>query len=694
MIGELIPTGVTFGVGRVSLNTQFSGTADFNNVEVSGNLSAGTGGVIYSGGTDLYNIFLATADGNDITRVQPGSNITTGGTDNQPIINLVSSPSVNNITFSGSAIGSSLSATTLSGGTIYSGGTDLYDIFSTGVGVSLWLSGTGVNAIIQDGSSNIASGDSSVAQGFSTVAGGFATHSEGEGTFASGQYSHAEGYYTTTIGVSTHAEGDSTVAIGNQSHAEGQYTTSIAIASHTEGDSTIASGLASHAEGYYSIAAGIYSHAEGRQSTASGSASHSEGWGTKAIGSGSHAEGGVDKVGGLLATSATTYSSHAEGAGTLSSGPASHAEGTSTSAVGSSAHAEGESTTASGTTSHAEGYSTIAIGNYSHAGGFESTAIGTSSFVHGSASVASGASTVVFGNNITGATANTVYVPNLNINTAPSNDNALTQLLVRATDGTIKYRDSSSFVSSSGSTIRDLSNTYVYYISGNSGSSEQINLESHFSPSMPARLTVGRSTAMLESDSGTSVIAQFRAEGGIPRMFKSIGIVDQRIEFGSSSTMIVKDDVNLRGLEYNANYHSNYTTRSLVDKEYVDNVISTATTSSVGINPYLDLGTTGSTITWNVSGLSTNYEVTLSAATTLNLTNVRNGEYGTIIVKQDAVGGRTITLGTVNGGAGTHRVINGGGGSITLTSTANATDILSFTYNGSVMYWTVGNDYT
>ena len=128
-----------------------------------------------------------------------------------------------------------------------------------------------------------------------------------------------------------------------------------------------------------------------------------------------------------------------------------------------------------------------------------------------------------------------------------------------------------------------------------------------------------------------------------------------------------------------------------VDKEYVDNVISTATTS----NPYLNLGTTGSTITWNVSGLSTNYEVTLSAATTtLNLTNVRNGEYGTIIVVQDAVGGRTISLGTVNGGAITHRVANGGGGSIVLTSIANAVDILTFTYNGSAMYWTVGNDYT
>jgi hypothetical protein len=111
------------------------------------------------------------------------------------------------------------------------------------------------------------------------------------------------------------------------------------------------------------------------------------------------------------------------------------------------------------------------------------------------------------------------------------------------------------------------------------------------------------------------------------------------------------------------------------------------------INPFNNSGS-GSTITWNVSGVSTNYEATLTATTTLNITGVTNGDYGTIIIKQDGVGGRTITLGTVNGLSTTHRVANGGGGVVILTSNASATDILTFTYNGTVMYWTVGNDYT
>lgn len=95
----------------------------------AGSLSAST---IFSGSTDLYNIFLTTNDGNDITRVQPGTNITTGGTANNPIINLTASPSVNNISFSGTATGGNVHATSISGGTLFSGSTNLYDIFSTG----------------------------------------------------------------------------------------------------------------------------------------------------------------------------------------------------------------------------------------------------------------------------------------------------------------------------------------------------------------------------------------------------------------------------------------------------------------------------------------------------------------------------------------------------------------------------------
>jgi hypothetical protein len=123
----------TLSASTLTATTLYVGTNNIGGSSSSFNsLSATTlsGGTIYSGGTDLYSIFLTTSDGNDVTRVQPGSNITTGGTGNLPIINLASSPSVNNFTFSGTATGNALSATTLSGGTLYSGSTNLYSIFS------------------------------------------------------------------------------------------------------------------------------------------------------------------------------------------------------------------------------------------------------------------------------------------------------------------------------------------------------------------------------------------------------------------------------------------------------------------------------------------------------------------------------------------------------------------------------------
>jgi hypothetical protein len=117
-------------------------------------------------------------------------------------------------------------------------------------------------------------------------------------------------------------------------------------------------------------------------------------------------------------------------------------------------------------------------------------------------------------------------------------------------------------------------------------------------------------------------------------------------------------------------------------------VTGTAGGGGATIDPYQDEGNVN-TINWDVSGTSTNYEATLTGDTTLIMTNVRNGDYGTLIVTQDGAGSHTLTF-----GGGTNKVVNGGGGTPTLTTTAGATDILSFTYNGSTFYWTVGNDYT
>jgi hypothetical protein len=98
---------------------------------------------------------------------------------------------------------------------------------------------------------------------------------------------------------------------------------------------------------------------------------------------------------------------------------------------------------ASGINSSAEGLNTTAGGYTSKASGYNSKALGITSFVHSSNStvnVGANRSAILGGQSITATNADTVYVPNLNINTAPANDNALTNVLVRASDGTVKYK--------------------------------------------------------------------------------------------------------------------------------------------------------------------------------------------------------------------------------------------------------------
>ena len=56
-----------------------------------------SGGTLYSGSTDLYDIFLTENDGNDITRVQSGTNTFTGGTANNPTVNLDDDISLNSV---------------------------------------------------------------------------------------------------------------------------------------------------------------------------------------------------------------------------------------------------------------------------------------------------------------------------------------------------------------------------------------------------------------------------------------------------------------------------------------------------------------------------------------------------------------------------------------------------------------------
>jgi len=72
----------------------------------------------------------STASGGGGATVNDGTNTFTAGTSSFQSVN-VTGLSINNITVSGSSVFNTLSATTLSGGTIYSGSTDLSNLFAT-----------------------------------------------------------------------------------------------------------------------------------------------------------------------------------------------------------------------------------------------------------------------------------------------------------------------------------------------------------------------------------------------------------------------------------------------------------------------------------------------------------------------------------------------------------------------------------
>ncbi len=120
-------SNITTGGTANNPNINVVSSPSFSSITASGTSSFTTlsATTLVSGSTNLYSIF-STTDTNDITRVQPGSNITTGGTSNNPNINVVSSPSFNSITASGAS-----SFTTLSATTLVSGSTNLYNIFQT-----------------------------------------------------------------------------------------------------------------------------------------------------------------------------------------------------------------------------------------------------------------------------------------------------------------------------------------------------------------------------------------------------------------------------------------------------------------------------------------------------------------------------------------------------------------------------------
>ena len=97
--------------------------------------------------------------------------------------------------------------------------------------------------------------------------------------------------------------------------------------------------------------------------------------------------------------------------------------------------------------------------------------------------------------------------------------------------------------------------------------------------------------------------------------------------------------------------------------------------------------TDAATVTWDIDVKGLNTAVTLTGNRTLAISNSVAGTFGTLVVTQDGTGSRTLAL------PANAKVIGGGAGAITLTTTANAKDILTWYYDGTNYYFNYGKNY-
>ena len=410
---------------------------------------------------------------------------------------------------------------------------------------------------------------------------------------------------------------------------------------YAEGTSTTASGNQSHAEGSGTTANGQSSHSEGQATTASGNYSHAEGYGTTASNQAAHAEG--------YQTKASSPYSHVEGYQSISTGNTSHAEGYQTTAGGSYTHAEGQNTIATGFGSHAEGGSSVASGDYSHAeGGGQATA----NYAH-----AEGGSTLA-----------SAFVSHAEGNgTTASNQAAHAEGYNTIASGLASHAEGSGTTASNGA--------------------------SH------------------SEGWQTTASGLYSHAGGV----KSVASGQTSFVYGSGSTAggtgTIVLGTNLTGTTANTLYTNNIISTTISATTYYNLPATpftggtvtgptnftgglTATSVTLPVDTFVT-APSATAMTWTVSGGSSNYQITLTATTTtINLINVRNGDYGTLIMTQGSGGSKVITLGTLNGSSTTHKVKNGGGGAIALSTAAGAIDIISFVYNGNSVFWDYGLNYT
>jgi len=508
-------TGGTFVNNLLTLTNNTGGTVSvllnsFSGLTVNGSVSASTlsigtlfiNGVQYSASTPFSGLYLSatTLSGNVLTvknstgsTVNSTVNAITGGSYSNGIITVSGTGAITNITglptsfpsviitggtflnntlnltnntggtvsvvensFTALTVNGIISASTISGGTLFGNGSNLTGInntYTTGgtfANNTLTLtnnSGGTVSTIINNFTGLTVNGSISAATVSATSLnlGALSANSSTDSSLLSidangNVHKMLLTLITGTTGGATGAtiyNADGTLAgnrIVNQSSfniifsGSGSGSNKFSVYEAFEaGVGVTASGQYSHAEGSLTQALGQYSHAEGSGTTASANYTHSEGLATSALTFGSHVEGWLTQTNAIY--------SHAEGESTKSTanGQSSHAEGVQTTTNAQGCHAEGYQSQANGYTSHAEGVQSTTNASYSHAEGYQTNTVGVASHSEGLGTIADRDYMHVSGRyNITGNTPNCIAIIGTGLGTGQRADALRVDLLSSA----------------------------------------------------------------------------------------------------------------------------------------------------------------------------------------------------------------------------------------------------------------------
>jgi|688.fasta_scaffold21893_7 hypothetical protein len=268
-----------------------------------------------------------------------------------------------------------------------------------------------------------------------------------------------------------------------------------------------------------------------------------------------------------------------------------------------------------------------------------------------------------------------------------ANTSSINSLNTNIASNTISITSLSSFVLGQVATSSSSELTITNNLSANTAAINSLNTNVESNTK-----SITANTNAIASEATTARAAELTLTNNVASNTSSI--TSNTTSINNLNTNVVSNISSINSLNTTIAAATNSNTANTIVKRDASGNFSAGTINASTINTPIYASTPqaltdGAIISWNpANGL--NASVTLAGNRTLSFTSTPvAGSYGTLVVTQDATGGRTITLPST-----TNKVLGSTSGTtIALSTTANANDILNFYYDGTNCYWNIGQGY-